>query len=80
VDSIVRTLGAGVSQVHQLKILIHGQETETLAGHIDLSGFFAVMPPEPAGSTSAAPSPSDPVSPSAPAAAPPVPANANAKP
>jgi hypothetical protein len=80
VDSIVRTLGAGVSQVHQLKILIHGQETATLAGHIDLSGFFAVMPPEPASSNSAVPSPSDPVSPSAPAAAPPVPANANGKP
>lgn len=45
VDSIVRTLGANVSAVHQLKILIHGQEAETLAGHIDLTGFFPVMPP-----------------------------------
>jgi hypothetical protein len=47
VDSIVRTLGAGVNQVHQLKILIHGQETETLAGHLDLTGFFSVVAPEP---------------------------------
>ena len=78
VDSIVRTIGAGVSQVRQLKILIHGQETETLAGHIDLSGFFPVMPPEPAGSSSAAPLPPDPISPSGPASA--VPAPANAKP
>ena len=46
VDSIVRTLGAGVSQVHQLKILIHGQETETLAGHLDLTGFFPVTAPD----------------------------------
>lgn len=45
VDSIVRTLGAGVSQIHQLKILIHDQEVETLAGHLDLTGFFPVMPP-----------------------------------
>jgi Sporulation and spore germination len=46
VDSIVSTLGAGVSQVHQLKILIHGQETDTLAGHLDLTGFFPVVAPE----------------------------------
>jgi spore germination protein GerM len=40
VDSITRTLAASVPQVRRLKILIHGQETETLAGHIDLTVFF----------------------------------------
>jgi len=41
-DSITRTLEANVPQVKQLKILIHGQEVETLAGHLDLAGFLAV--------------------------------------
>jgi hypothetical protein len=42
VDSIAKTLEANVSQVRRLKILIHGQETETLAGHLDLSQAFLV--------------------------------------
>jgi spore germination protein GerM len=42
VDSIVKTLEANVPQVRQLKILIHGQEVETLAGHLDLTGTFPV--------------------------------------
>lgn len=42
VDSIVRTLGANVPQVKKLKVLIHGQEVVTLAGHVDLTGAFAV--------------------------------------
>jgi len=42
VDSIARTLEANVPRVQRIKILIHGQEVETLAGHIDLSGTFAV--------------------------------------
>ena len=41
-DSITKTLAANVPQVTRLKILIHGQEVETLAGHLDLSGTFAV--------------------------------------
>jgi Sporulation and spore germination len=44
VDSITRTLAANVAQVMRLKILIHGQEVETLAGHLDLSGAFVVNP------------------------------------
>jgi hypothetical protein len=44
VDSIVRTLGANLSNVYRLKILIRGQEADTLAGHLDLSGFFNVTP------------------------------------
>jgi hypothetical protein len=37
VDSIARTLEANVPEVQRLKILIHGQEVETLAGHVDLT-------------------------------------------
>jgi hypothetical protein len=42
VNSIVDTLAANVPQLRRLKILIHGQEVDTLAGHIDLTGFFAL--------------------------------------
>src|SRR5260370_41168221 len=42
VDSIAQTLGANVNVIRQLKILVHGQEAETLAGHLDLSGLFPV--------------------------------------
>lgn len=42
VDSMARTLEANVPQVKRLKILIHGQEAETLAGHVDLTGTFVV--------------------------------------
>jgi spore germination protein GerM len=42
VDSITRTLADNVPQVKRLKILIHGQEAETLAGHLDLTGTFPV--------------------------------------
>jgi sporulation and spore germination protein len=42
VDSIARTLEANVPQVQRVKILIHGQEAETLAGHVDLTGTFVV--------------------------------------
>jgi hypothetical protein len=44
VDSIAHTLAANVPQVLRLKILIHGQEVETLAGHLDLTGSFVVNP------------------------------------
>ena len=42
VDSITKTLEANVPQVHWLKILIHGQEVDTLAGHLDLTRTFLV--------------------------------------
>jgi hypothetical protein len=41
-DSLTKTLAANVPQVRRLKILIHGQEVETLAGHLDLSQPFVV--------------------------------------
>jgi hypothetical protein len=42
VDSIAKTLEANVPQVRWLKILIHGQEVDTLAGHLDLTRTFLV--------------------------------------
>jgi hypothetical protein len=45
VSSITRTLEANVTSLHRLKILIHGQEADTVAGHVDLTGFFDLHPP-----------------------------------
>jgi germination protein M len=45
VNSIVRTLASNVPQLRRLKILIHGQEVDTLAGNVDLTGFFDLNPP-----------------------------------
>lgn len=42
VDSITQTLGANKTGIRQLKILIHGQDEDTLAGHVDLYGMFPV--------------------------------------
>jgi len=47
VNSIVRTLARNVPALRRLKILIHGQEVETLAGHADLTGFFDLNPGAP---------------------------------
>ena len=44
VDSIRLTLENNLPSLTRLKILIHGQEAETLAGHVDLSGLFPVSP------------------------------------
>jgi hypothetical protein len=51
VDSIAQTLGANGTGIRQLKVLVHGQEAETLAGHLDLYGLFTV--PSPGGGSSA---------------------------
>ena len=58
-DSLIKTLEANVPQVRRLKILIHGQEVDTLAGHLDLTQPFLV-------NANAAPTPRAPL----PAAAP----------
>jgi Sporulation and spore germination len=55
VDSIVQTLASNMTGIRQLKILIHGQEAETLAGHLDLYGLFPVPSPLPAAASGAAP-------------------------
>lgn len=69
IDSIARTLDTNVPELHRLKILIHGQEVDTLAGHVDLTGFFDLNPALPQASTpqqhtslSPAPTPNAPVS------------------
>jgi hypothetical protein len=62
VDSLTQTLGANVPGIRQLKILIHGQQAETLAGHLDLSGIFHVVAPATVGQQ-------DPVVPAGPEAA-----------
>ena len=59
VNSIALTLEANVPSLRRLKILIHGQEAETLAGHVDLTGYFdlhSVAPAAPAAQP-AAPTP-----------------------
>lgn len=53
VDSIARTLENNVAIAHRLKILIHGQEVDTLAGHADLTEFFDLNPPVAAGEPNA---------------------------
>jgi Sporulation and spore germination len=67
VDSIVQTLGANMTGIQRLKILIHGQEADTLAGHLDLSGFFPVPSPAPeaAPAVPVVPSPATPAAPAA---------------
>jgi hypothetical protein len=45
VNSIARTLETNVAILRRLKILIHGQEVDTLAGNLDLTGFFDLNPP-----------------------------------
>jgi hypothetical protein len=55
VESIAQTLGANVTGIRQLKILVHGQEEGTLAGHLDLYGLFSVPSAAPAAAPSATP-------------------------
>jgi len=45
IESITKTLESNVASLRRLKILIHGQEVDTLAGHVDLTGFFELNPP-----------------------------------
>jgi hypothetical protein len=72
-DSITRTLEANVPQVKRLKILIHGQEVETLAGHLDLTGplvvnrqAFTLPVPQPTAATTSPPAAASGTKPSAP--------------
>jgi hypothetical protein len=68
VDSIGGTLENNVGTARRLKILIHGQEVETLAGHVDLTGFFDLNPPnaQPTASGASIPAPTASVPPGAP--------------
>jgi len=56
VNSIAQTLANNVPSLQRLKILIHGQEVQTLAGHVDLTGMFDLNPPQAASDTTATPS------------------------
>jgi spore germination protein GerM len=47
VNSITQTLAASVPQIRRLKILLHGQEMDTLSGHLDLTIFFPVNAAQP---------------------------------
>jgi hypothetical protein len=42
VVSLVQTLSANIPSITRVKILVEGNERETLAGHADLSNFFDV--------------------------------------
>jgi hypothetical protein len=57
VESIARTIESNVAGARRLKILIHGQEVETLAGHADLTGFFDLNPAVAAVAPAAVPAP-----------------------
>jgi hypothetical protein len=84
VDSIARTLESNVAGAHRLKILIHGQEVDTLAGHADLTGYFDLIPEvavvAPAAVPSSAVAPAAPVTPAAAPAPAATPGNAARKP
>ena len=56
-EAIGRTLEANLPQVLCLKILLHGQEAETLAGHVDLTQLFRVNAKDAAGTQLDNPSP-----------------------
>jgi hypothetical protein len=57
VESVAQTLGANGTGIRQLKILVHGQGAETLAGHLDLYGLFPVPSPPGAGAPAPAKAP-----------------------
>lgn len=58
VAAITRTLADNMPDLQRVKIVIAGQEVETLAGHMDLSNFFYLRAPElPASPASPAPAP-----------------------
>jgi len=42
VASLIQTLAANIPGILKVKILVEGKQRETLAGHVDLSGFFDV--------------------------------------
>ena len=73
VESIAQTLGANVTGIRQLKILVHGQEAETIAGHVDLYGIFLV----PSLAPTAVPTPTAPSAPVATRPSPKTPAVTN---
>ena len=47
VTAITRTLADNMPDLQRVKIVIAGQEAETLAGHVDLTNFFQLRAPAP---------------------------------
>ncbi len=43
VVSMVQTLSTNIPAITRVKILVDGKDRETLAGHVDLSGFYDVV-------------------------------------
>ena len=74
VDSIARTLEVNVPSLRRLKILIHGQEVDTLAGNVDLTGFFDLNSAPSQPPVSAMPTAGQPLSGAAVSSKPPAPA------
>lgn len=73
--SIVNSLAANISAIKQVRFLIQGQTSDTLAGHEDLTGTFAPMlpstsPPEASTGHESAPAPLTTMEPPATAPAP----------
>ncbi len=71
VDSIARTLEINVPGLRRLKILIHGEEVDTLAGNVDLTGFFDLNSPPSQAVLSAPPNAGSPLSGASPPPKPP---------
>jgi sporulation and spore germination protein len=42
IASLIQTLSANIPGITRVRILVEGKERETLAGHVDLTGFFDV--------------------------------------
>lgn len=60
VSALVDTLAGNLTSIQKVKILINGQEAETLAGHVDLDRFYTADPDVvPAKPEEAAPAASD---------------------
>ena len=70
-DSIAQTLETNVPGLRRLKILIHGQEVDTLAGNVDLTGFFDLNSPPSQAVLSAPPDAGSPLSGASPPPKPP---------
>jgi hypothetical protein len=55
-DSILSTLRENIPQIRRVKILINGQEADTLAGHVDLTEAFELRAAPPAEKAALTPS------------------------
>ena len=54
IAALTQTLADNMPSLQRVRIVIAGQEAETLAGHVDLTGFFQLRAPAPAAPTASA--------------------------